>query len=102
MNYDISDSIIRSSAPDRLPEKFSGGDTLTKFIYLDMATDTAREAVLIGFVASLRIEGTFKVYYDFGTRHDAHYIRVNGMKVRAEEFARNLFPMLAEWEFLGF
>jgi hypothetical protein len=64
------------------------------------ATVTPFEPVLICYVASIQPDKKFKVYSDWGDTTDIERCARQGRKCRSETLARQLFPMLNDYEFM--
>jgi hypothetical protein len=58
------------------------------------------EIVLICYVASIQPDKKFKIYADWGDTTDIERCARQGRKVRSEALARQLFPMLNDYEFM--
>jgi hypothetical protein len=58
------------------------------------------EDVLMCYVASIQPDKRYKVYCDWGDTSDIERCARQGRKCRSEALARQLFPMLNEFEFM--
>lgn len=99
--YELSDINITTHPPDTLPDQLQMGDKLCRshYIALQHPFSVHTTTTLITFVASIQPFQKFKVYMGFGERHDNCWVAKNGIKVKSEDFARALFPELAEYKF---
>jgi len=64
-------------------------------------TITPIDTVLMCYVASIQPDKKFKVYSDWGDTTDIERCASRGRKVRSEALARQIFPMLSDYEFIG-
>jgi len=90
-------------ALERLKEQLAAIDEmpLGEIVVLPAAgTVTPFEPVLICYVASIQPDEKYKVYMDWGDTSDIERCARDGRKVRSEALARQLFPMLNDYEFI--
>ena len=102
--YDITDVEIRTQDPDSVkPDELQPGDKVARWLYATIAISSmeSAETVLTCFVASIQPYKKFKVYCDFGDTTDIHRCANFGRKVRSEPLAREVFPLLNEYEFIA-
>lgn len=91
---DITPKKYTNEKPDTVPDDLQPGDKIAYFGIFDISHGEANTNIPIMFVASIRHHYKFKVYYGFGDRMTPEMVAVRGAKVKDEEFARSLFPML--------
>lgn len=64
-------------------------------------TVTPHEPILMCYVASIQPHKRFKIYMDWGEYTDIEHTARQGRKVRSEALARQIFPMLTDYEFVS-
>ncbi len=104
MIHDITNPEF-SKDPDDIPEFLAYGDKLGRYVNMrmfwvegerpDIQTD-----VMMCYVASIQPDKKFKVYYAFSERSDFTYTAEQGLKLRDEKIAHQLFPMLTDYELM--
>lgn len=106
--YDITDAGI-GSIIDREPDQIDinelqYGDKIgcwkDMLIVETKRTESPYEEVLMCYVASIQPGKKFKVYAEWGDRTSIEMCSQRGRKVRDEAFAKQLFPMLSDYEFM--
>lgn len=84
--------------------KLVPGDYIAKYVEVDIVLDyddtVPTEMVLMLYVASVQPNKKFKVYRGWGDCTTIYEVRWGGAKVRNEDFAKAVFPLLADWEFV--